>query len=53
MNATSVAAGPPLTPEEIKPLQSLLNDHLMLDERPSLRALLENKHKGAFEQEHR
>ncbi len=53
MNATPVATGPPLTPEEIKLLQNLIDDPLMSDERSLLRAMLDSKRKGAFEQEHR
>lgn len=53
MKADSNAAGPPLTPEEIRLLQNLLVDPLLLEERPSLQALFDSKCRGAFEQEHR
>lgn len=52
MDVAATDVGPQLTHEEIRLLQSLIDDPLLLTERPALQTLLDCKHKGTFEQEH-
>jgi hypothetical protein len=52
MDFVECADSPPLTAEETTLLENLMDDPLLLEERPALHAMLTNKCKGVFEQEH-